>query len=158
MGAGGKENAAACAEQAAAESTSGIERYRSRFFRGSAEPVYRFLLYSAQYGNPPSGALRRLLHHGPEFAAVRHDRGRRVCRSRCRHDLQPFCRLRAAVPLSSGLRRTADAHCPVDRHRLRRRAGHVPARPDPSGICHRGHRPGSGHHGRKQHGRCHGPR
>ncbi len=48
-----------------------------------------------------------------------HGCGRRFRGQRGGHDLIPLCVLRAAVPLSSGLRRAADSHRPMDGHRFR---------------------------------------
>ena len=158
LGAGGEENAAACTEQAAAKGPAERRGYRSGVLRGSAESVHRLLLYPTQHRYPPPGALRSLLHHGPEPSAGFHGGGRRVCRPGGGHDLQPLRGLRAAVPLSPGLRRSADPHRPVDRHRLRRGPGHHGKGPHRHRIRHYRHGDGPGHHRCRQHGPSHGPR
>ena len=158
LGAGRKENAAAGPGTAAVQIEAAKGGSRAGLLRGSAEPVHRLQLHPAQHRDPPSGALRSLLHHGPEPAAGGDDRGRRLRGPGGRHDLLPLRRFRAAVPLPPGLRRSADPHRPVDRHRLRRGPGDHRTRPHRHRIGHHRHRQGLRDHRRQQHGRSDGPR
>ena len=158
LGAGRKENAAAGPGKAAVQVEAAKGGSGPGLLRGPAEPVHRLQLYPAQHRNSPPGALRRLFHDGPEPAAVHNGRWRRLCGPGGGHDLLPLCRLRAAVPLPPGLRRSADPHRPVDRHRLRRGPGDHRTRPHRHRIGHHRHRPGPRDHRRQQHGRGNGPR
>ena len=90
------------------------------------------------------------------LSSCRHGRRRRLRRACRRHDLLPFCLRRAAIPAAPGIRRTADPHGTVDRHRLRRCLGGPQSGAALySRIYHRKNR-GSKNHRRQQHGRGYG--
>ena len=123
---------------------------------GFAQPVHLLHLWAAGLRHPLPGAVRGLLHHGPNAAAGLHSGGERRCGKGPGGDKLPLLLGRAPVPPAFGVRRPARPHCPVDRHRGGLRVG-GPGREGPGGPGPGGRHPGFGREGPRQHGGGHGP-
>ena len=123
---------------------------------GFAQPVHLLHLWAAGLRHPLPGAVRGLLHHGPNAAAGLYLGGERRCGKGPGGDKLPLLLGRAPVPPAFGVRRPARPHCPVDRHRGGLRVG-GPGREGPGGPGLGGRHPGFGREGPRQHGGGHGP-
>ena len=156
MGAGGKIHAAKGSEQAGRESPQKNSGFFAGFLRRSSESVHRLLLYPAKHRNPPSGAVRSLLHHGRESAAGIHGCGRRVYGGCSSHDLLPFCLFGTAVSVPFGIRRAENPHFPVDCDRLRRCPCLQNRKWTPNSGLHHRDSLRLGDSGCQQYGLCHG--
>ena len=123
MGTGRKTDAEAGSREAGGKGKHEAGGLRPCFLRRPSEPVYRLVLHPSQSGNSPPWAVRRVFHHGgkscccPAMAV-----GGGFTDNAVAMTSSHFASCRAAVPLSSGLRRAADAD---------RRNGRLPA----AGCC-----------------------
>ena len=74
---------------------------------GFAQPVHLLHLWAAGLRHPLPGAVRGLLHHGPNAAAGLHSGGERRCGKGPGGDKLPLLLGRAPVPPAFGVRRPA---------------------------------------------------
>ena len=116
---------------------------------GFAQPVHLLHLWAAGFRHPLPGAVRGLLHHGPDAAAGLYPSGERRCGKGPGGDKLPLLLGRAPVPPAFGVRRPARPHRPVDRHRGGLRVG-GPGREGPGGPGPGGRHPGFGREGPRQ--------